>query len=164
MKKLWDIVATPHSINEDVAMTNSNVIDSPITVSSADRVGAALQKLDQIGEMTDDLYNTFSHLEEIDAETDAALSGAYNSIDDLYAKIDEKYDVIPVDLDQYDEDELDEDFEHKPSPPKEKDVVLKSESYTPSMSVVVECENEEQQRQIYNRMTAEGFTCKIMSV
>jgi ParB-like chromosome segregation protein Spo0J len=47
---------------------------------------------------------------------------------------------------------------------EEKDVKLKAENYEPSLSVVVECENEDQQRQIYNRMTAEGFTCKIMSV
>jgi hypothetical protein len=113
MKKLSDILLEAETLEhvktiaEDAATDNSNTIIPPVTLVTADRVGAALQKLDQIGEMVDDLYNTFSHLEEIDAEADAALTGAYNSIDDLYAKIDDKYDIIPVDLDEYDiEEEL----------------------------------------------------------
>ena len=113
MKKLSDIQLEAETLEhvktiaEDAATDNSNTIIPPVTLATADRVGAALQKLDQIGEMVDDLYNTFSHLEEIDAEADAALTGAYNSIDDLYAKIDDKYDIIPVDLNEYDiEEEL----------------------------------------------------------
>jgi len=113
MKKLSDILLEAETLEhvktiaEDATTDNSNTIIPPVTPVTADRVGAALQKLDQIGEMVDDLYNTFSHLEEIDAEADAALTGAYNSIDDLYAKIDDKYDIIPVDLDEYDiEEEL----------------------------------------------------------
>jgi hypothetical protein len=114
MKKLSDILLEAETLErvktiaEDVAVDNSNTIIPPITSVTADRIGSALQKLDQIGEMADDLYNTFSNLEEIDAETDAALTGAYNSIDDLYAKIDDKYDIIPVDLDEYD---IEEDLE-----------------------------------------------------
>lgn len=110
MKKLSDILLEAENIvlaEEDVAV-NSNIIVPPITATAVDRVGNALQKLDQIGAMADDLYNTISHLEEIDAETDAALTGAYNSVDDLYAKIDDKYDVIPIDLEEY---EVTEDLE-----------------------------------------------------
>lgn len=116
MKKLSDILLEAENIvlvEEEVA-TNTNTIVPPVTSSSVDRVGNALQKLDQIGAMADDLYNTISHLEEIDAETDAALTGAYNSVDDLYAKIDDKYDVIPIDLDEYDvTEDLDEAFNFK---------------------------------------------------
>lgn len=111
MKKLSDILLEANKIAEEVAAVNSNTIVPPVTVQTTDRVGAALDKLDQIGEMANDLYNTISHLEEVDAETDAALTGAYNSIDDLYAKIDDKYDVIPVDLDEYDEETVEESYE-----------------------------------------------------
>jgi hypothetical protein len=104
MKKLSDILLEAQTVVEEIG-ENSNTIVPPVTAMSADRVGAALEKLDQIGEMANDLYNTLSHLEEIDAETDAALTGAYNCIDDVYAKIDDKYDVIPVDLDEYDLEE-----------------------------------------------------------
>jgi len=110
MKKLSQIESEAIAIYENMEMAlggNSNEIVPPITPATVDRVGSALEKLDQIGEMANDLYNTISHLEEIDAETDAALTGAYNSIDDLYTKIDDKYDVIPVELDEYDiEEEL----------------------------------------------------------
>jgi hypothetical protein len=107
MKKLSDILLEAQTVVEEIG-ENSNTIVPPVTSMTADRVGAALEKLDQIGEMSNDLYNTLSHLEEIDAETDAALTGAYNCIDDVYAKIDDKYDVIPVDLEEYD---LEEDLE-----------------------------------------------------
>lgn len=116
MKKLSDIMLEAETLEhtnvmvEDAAPDNSNTIIPPVTPETADRVGAALQKLDQIGEMVDDLYNTISHLEEMDAESDAALTGAYNTVDDLYTKIDEKYDVIPVDFDEYDGD-LEEQLE-----------------------------------------------------
>lgn len=119
MKKLSDILFEAHVIVEEIG--NSNTIVPPITPETTDRVGTALQKLDQIGEMVDDLYNTLSHLEEIDAETDAALTGAYNTVDDLYAKIDEKYDVIPVDLEDEDIEEaveLEEAEEKLPPVPK----------------------------------------------
>jgi hypothetical protein len=104
MKKLSDILLEAQTVVEEIA-DNSNTIIPPVTSTATDRVGAALEKLDQIGEMANDLYNTLSHLEEIDAETDAALTGAYNCVDDLYAKIDDKYDVVPVDLDEYDLEE-----------------------------------------------------------
>lgn len=64
-------------------------------------------------------------------------------------------------LGQLDELELDDELSNTK---EKKEVTLKDESYEPSMSVVVECQNEDQQRQIYNRMTAEGFACRIMSV
>jgi hypothetical protein len=61
-------------------------------------------------------------------------------------------------------DELESDEDELSQTKEKKEVTLKDESYEPSMSVVVECQNEDQQRQIYNRMTAEGFACRIMSV
>ena len=64
-------------------------------------------------------------------------------------------------LGQLDDLELDDELSNTK---EKKEVTLKDESYEPSMSVVVECQNEDQQRQIYNRMTAEGFACRIMSV
>lgn len=115
MKKLLDIIS-----QTDVSLTeaedfgppsSAQKIQGPITSSEDERVGVALQKLDQIGEMVDDLYNTISHLETIDAECDASLTSAYNVVDDLYAKIDEKYDIIPVDLDEEDYSDLEESFE-----------------------------------------------------
>jgi hypothetical protein len=107
MKKLSDILLEAQMVVEET-VDNSNTIVPPVTAITADRVGAALEKLDQIGEMANDLYNTLSHLEEIDAETDAALTGAYNCVDDLYAKIDDKYDVVALDLDL--DDDLDEEY------------------------------------------------------
>lgn len=101
MKKLSDIV-----LNE-----SNNTIVPPITAVASDRVANALQKLDQIGEMVDDIYNTVSHLDEIDTDIDAALTGAYNIFDDLYAKIDERYDIVAVDLDGLDEEAIEESYE-----------------------------------------------------
>lgn len=112
MKKLLDIISQTDAYlteAEDFGPpSNAQQIQGPITSSEDERVGVALQKLDQIGEMVDDLYNTISHLEIIDVECDTSLTSAYNVIDDLYAKIDEKYDIIPVNLD--DDDDDDEDY------------------------------------------------------
>jgi hypothetical protein len=111
MKKLLDIILEAETLEhtktivEDFATDNSNTIIPLVTTDTVDRIGLALHKLDQICEMADDLYNTISHLKEIDAEADAAITSTYNSIDDLYTKIDDKYDVIPVDLDEFTEDE-----------------------------------------------------------
>lgn len=117
MKKLLDILnQTPEAILEAAAVAsdlgvNSNQVVPPITASENDRVGVALQKLDQIGEMVDDLYNTLSHLEEIDSDIDMSVTSAYNTVDDLYAKIDEKYDVIPIDFDGEEYGDIEESFD-----------------------------------------------------
>jgi hypothetical protein len=112
MKSLFDILSqittTPvKNIREDdqAASSSSNTIIPPF--SEDDRVGATLQRLDQMGEMIDDLYNTVSHLDEIDNEVYLSVSSAYNSVDDLYEDVDNKHDIIPVDLegDDYDIDE-----------------------------------------------------------
>lgn len=108
MKKLSDIL---NPIVENLMLeadTNSNTIVPPFS-ADGDRVGIALQKLDQIGEMANDIYNTISGLEDIDSEVDALLTNAYNSIDNLYTKIDEKYDIAPLDIE--DEYDIEEDFD-----------------------------------------------------
>lgn len=74
-----------------------------------DRSATALSMLSQITEMIDDIYNTVSSLDEIDAETDVLIHSLYNQCDDVYGKLDGKYDIVPMDL-EGDEYELGEDY------------------------------------------------------
>jgi hypothetical protein len=67
-------------------------------------IDVTISKIEQCVSMLDDIYNTLADLEEIDVETDTTISMIYNNIDDLYAKVDQKYDIEPIDIDAEDDD------------------------------------------------------------
>jgi hypothetical protein len=47
---------------------------------------------------------------------------------------------------------------------KEPDKILNSEQYLQKFSIVIECENEEQQEQLYLQLQKQGLKCKILSI
>jgi hypothetical protein len=48
---------------------------------------------------------------------------------------------------------------HKPPPPEARHA---APNLPENWQVLVQCRNEEQQREVYERMTAEGFKCRVL--
>ncbi|HUY34662.1 MAG TPA: hypothetical protein VMV69_18095 [Pirellulales bacterium] len=48
---------------------------------------------------------------------------------------------------------------HKPSPPDSRNA---EPNLPESWQVVIQCRDEDQQREVYERMTAEGFKCRVL--
>jgi len=51
-----------------------------------------------------------------------------------------------------------------PSPAAREPYPLPEVSLHETWQVVIECESEQQQRQVFERMAAEGFTCRLLSL
>lgn len=58
----------------------------------------------------------------------------------------------------FDEQELARFFD-KPEAPE-----LKEENYSEVFNVIVECENEEQQEKVFNKLDEEGYKCRVQSL
>jgi hypothetical protein len=58
-----------------------------------DPVGEALALLDEITEMTEEIYDCISDQENIDDDIVKAISNIYATVDELYTAVDEKYDI-----------------------------------------------------------------------
>jgi hypothetical protein len=79
------------------------------TEEEADPVGESLALLEDVSEMTDDIYSTLSDLDSIDEDVRAAIASIYTSLDELYAMVDEKYEIEMSD-DDYDFSGMEEEL------------------------------------------------------
>ena len=75
----------------------------------ADPVGESLALLEDVSEMTDDIYSTLSDLDSIDEDVRAAIASIYTALDELYAMVDEKYEIEMSD-DDYDFSDMEEEL------------------------------------------------------
>ena len=73
-----------------------------------DVVGETLSMLDQISEMTEELYDTFADHETLDEDVVSEVKSIYSHVDDFYNMVDEKYG-IESDEDEYDFSEIKEE-------------------------------------------------------
>ena len=79
------------------------------TEEEADPVGESLALLEDVSEMTDDIYSTLSDLDSIDEDVRDAISSIYTALDELYAMVDEKYEIEASD-DDYDFSDMEEEL------------------------------------------------------
>jgi hypothetical protein len=80
------------------------------TEEEADPVGESLALLEDVSEMTDDIYSTLSDLDSIDEDVRDAISSIYTALDELYAMVDEKYEIEASD-DDYDFSDMEEELD-----------------------------------------------------
>lgn len=100
MKYLKDVLKNKDSILEGYSdqELESHLLNEAEEVE-ADNVSVALAHLSDIMGMADDLYNTFASLEDLDEGIVKTLEKAYITLDDLYAKVDNEYNIVSYDLD-----------------------------------------------------------------
>ena len=80
------------------------------TEEESDPVGESLALLEDVSEMTDDIYSTLSDLDSIDEDVRDAISSIYTALDELYAMVDEKYEIEASD-DDYDFSDMNEELD-----------------------------------------------------
>jgi hypothetical protein len=80
------------------------------TEEESDPLGESLAMLEDISEMTDEIYNTLSELDSIDEETRSLIAQLYTALDNAYIAVDEKYD-IEVSDDDYDFSDMNEELD-----------------------------------------------------
>lgn len=80
------------------------------TEEESDPLGESLAMLEDISEMTDEIYSTLSELDSIDEETRSLIAQLYTALDNAYVAVDEKYD-IEVSDDDYDFSDMNEEFD-----------------------------------------------------
>lgn len=80
------------------------------TEEESDPLGESLAMLEDISEMTDEIYSTLSELDSIDEETRSLIAQLYTALDNAYIAVDEKYD-IEVSDDDYDFSDMNEEFD-----------------------------------------------------
>jgi len=44
------------------------------------------------------------------------------------------------------------------------DAELKSQTYAEKFSIIIDCENEEEQEKLFNRLNEEGYKCRVQSL
>ena len=104
MKKLQDILNVSSSectdeelettILEAVAVEEATEVEKP---AAADKVTLAMANLSDMTTMADEIYHTFSEMEEIEEEMVEKVKNIFISLDELYKEVDEKYDIdVPV--------------------------------------------------------------------
>lgn len=99
MKYLKDVLSkTKRSLVESCSDQTLEALTLNEEETDIDDISVALAHLSDIMGMADDLYNTFSSLDEIDSDMIKTLEKAYIILDDLYAKADSKYDIVSYDL------------------------------------------------------------------
>jgi hypothetical protein len=103
IKAAWKKYSNAHSNKEAVA--NVNEEEDPVELVNA--------HLSDISEMIDDLYNTFSTIEEkIDEKIAKQIEKIYIMVDELYADVDNKYDIVIIDEPEIEiDDELEEQLQ-----------------------------------------------------
>ena len=79
------------------------------TEEDADPVGESLALLEDISEMTDDIYSTLSDLDSIDEDVRRGIASIYTALDELYSMVDEKYEIEMSD-DDYDFSDMEEEL------------------------------------------------------
>lgn len=99
-------------------------------------------------------------LSELFSDTDVGFSASDLGFDDveiesLFAGIDMS-DVLTDDQDGEPNDDDD-------TPPGENKTPKEAE-YKPAFQIVVECENEADQEQLYGALTEQGYSCKVLSM
>lgn len=73
-----------------------------------------------------------------------------------FGKLEEELASLKIDM---------SDFEFTIETTKEPEQKERKEAkYSDSISVIVECDNDEQAEEVYNRLTEEGYTCRISTL
>ena len=68
-------------------------------------------------------------------------------------------DIIDIDMGQFGFDLQEDVIGGEPTPEQESNF-----NYTEQYGIIVMCENEAQQEEVYNKLTEEGYTCKVVAV
>jgi hypothetical protein len=75
-----------------------------------DSIGETLSLLDEISEMTEELYDALADQDSLDESIISEVQSIYSHVDDFYNNVDEKYG-IESDDDEYDFSDMKEEFE-----------------------------------------------------
>ena len=105
MKKLQDILNVSSSecsdeelettILEAVEIEEAAEVEKP---APADKVTLAMANLSDMTTMADEIYHTFSGMEEVEEEMVKKVEDIFVSLDELYKEVDEKYDISVPDM------------------------------------------------------------------
>lgn len=110
----------------------------------------------------DDLMLSQELLDLSEGDVDFGTLGLND--DELLNFFDESNKAID-DLDVFDdEDLLAEDPEQSDQSEADERKVPKGQDYKESFSVIVECDGEDMQQEVYEKMNEEGYTCKIQTI
>lgn len=109
------------------------------------------------------------HLDHLTDEQRRAYALAHNKTAEMsewdFDSLEQELDELSQDFDMS-EFGFDIDFETSGESPEETAEPKKETSfnYTEQYGVIVMCSDEAEQEQIYNRLTDEGYTCKVVAV
>lgn len=79
-----------------------------------------------------------------------------------FSKLDEELKCISIDMTQFDFDLSDFDIpEQEEEPPVSTET---NYNYSEQYGVIVMCESESEQEKVYNELTEQGYTCKVVAV
>lgn len=92
------------------------------------------------------------------ADNKLALNSGWD-LDTLTLEIDQLADVnFDLSLLGFDDDELAKMFD------EEQEVELKEQEYSETFSIIIDCQDEEEQEKIFNRLDTEGYKCRVQSL
>lgn len=92
------------------------------------------------------------------ADNKLALNSGWD-LDTLTLEIDQLADVnFDLSLLGFDDDELAKMFD------EEQEIELKEQEYSETFSIIIDCQDEEEQEKIFNRLDTEGYKCRVQSL
>ena len=105
MKKLQDILNgyAENCSDEELETTIVEAVEIEEAAQAEkpadnDKVTVAMANLSDMTSMADEIYYTFSELEEIEEEMVKKVKDIFVSLDELYKEVDEKYDIEVPDM------------------------------------------------------------------
>lgn len=92
------------------------------------------------------------------ADNKLALNSGWD-VDTLTLEIDQLADMdFDLNLLGFDDNELAKMFDEEQEPE------IKEQEYSESFSIIIDCEDEEEQEKIFNRLDTEGYKCRVQSL
>ena len=99
---------------------------------------------------------------------------AYRLIDNELAKGESDLDLLEQELESFNDIDMGEFFDEDKDEDKDEDVSddksannqsqRKEVNYSENISIIIDCDDDEQAEQIYNQLTEEGYRCRISTL
>ena len=143
-----------------VAKSDGSVVDGHLRLKAAKRLGMTEVPVALADELTDEQVKAFRIL------ANKSANWAEWDNDLLKLEIDElKLANFNLDLTGFDNIELKNLFDEKGDDTNntdDGDIPPDDFKYEQKFGVIIECKSESEQKEIYERLTNEGFTCKVV--
>jgi len=140
-------------INPIIIDANNGVIAGHARLQAAQSIGLASVPVLRVEHLTEAQKKAY-----VIADNRLAEVGAGWDVELLKQELADLGDLgIDLELVGFDDIELGKLFD-------EQEPDIKEESYSEVFNIIVECDNEAEQEKLFNRLTAEGYKCRVQSL